>query len=171
MISAWKPTSKKNNIIYPKCEVLVCPNNIYGIMNRGVSGEIARRGGNLYQEVKRIIKSKKDWKIGDIFITEPFRFNRRSVLKIYHIILTKYPNEVISLNIIDSSINSLLKLAVKKKMKSIAFPPFGIEYFEPSILAKRMLTPCENFNHLIDIKFISENENFVKIIEDYKKGK
>jgi len=171
MISVWKPTSKKNDIIYPKCEVLVCTNNIYGIMNKGVSGEIARRGGNLYQEVKKIIKSKKDWKIGDIFITAPFRFNRRSVLKLYHIILTKYPNEIISLDIIDPSITSLLKLAVKNKMKSIAFSPFGIEYFEPSILAKRMLTPCENFNHLIDIKIISENENFVNVVEKYIKGK
>jgi len=171
VISVWKPTSEKNTIIYPKCEVLVCPNNIYGIMNKGVSGEIARKGGNLYQEVKRVIRSKNDWKIGDIFITEPFRFNRRSVSKLYHIILTKYPNEIISLDIIDSSITSLLKLAVKNKMKSIAFSPFGIEYFEPSILAKRMLTPCENFNHLIDVKIISKNEYFVNIVENYINGK
>jgi len=154
------------DILYPKSDVLVCPCNLCGILNKNYSAKIVQSGGNLYKNIKKNINNN-NFKIGDCFITEAYQFKRRSVKRVYNIILSKYPNDFIQIKNMTLCLDNVLKKALKNNIESIAIPPLGIENLEYNFIAINMLKICKNYKKVMNIKIISDDPKFINVMEKY----
>lgn len=154
------------NITYPKSDVLVCPCNLCGVLNKNYSARIVSSGGNLYKNIKKKIRNN-NFKIGDCFVNEGYQFKRRSVKRIYSTMLSKYPNDFIQLDDIILCLNNVFKEALKNDEESIAMPPLGVENIEYNFIATNMLRICNKYKKIIDIKIISDDPKFINVMEKY----
>jgi len=151
---------------YPKSEVLVCPCNLCGILNRSYSATIVKSGGNLYKNIKKEIK-KNNFNIGDCLVTGAYQLKRRSVKHIYSTFLSKYPNDFIKIDNLTLCLNNIFREALKNDVQSIAFPPLGTENLEYDFIAINMLKICKNYQKVMNIKIISDDPSFINVIKKY----
>jgi len=157
---------KNGDITYPKSEVLVCPCNLCGILNKNYSAKIIKSGGNLYKNIKKEIK-KNDFKVGDCFSTGAYQLRRRSVKNIYSTILSRYPNDFIKIDNLTLCLNNIFKEALKNDIQSIAIPPLGTDNLEYEFVAINMLKICKNYQRVMDIKIISDDLDFINVMKKY----
>ena len=161
--------SKKNinvvlgDILYPKSEALIIPGNTKGIMTRGILDRISKYE---WRETKQRAKSATQdnkVKVGDIFTTEPGKFKRRGVIKIYHCVIKRLPSDYTSLNIVDNVIKKVFKQVIDDYMNSITICGIGIDSgdLDPRSVARITCGVCNLYKHKIEIRIIDENVEFI----------
>tara|TARA_Y100000310_G_C20677963_1_gene814189 strand:- start:1914 stop:2438 length:525 start_codon:yes stop_codon:yes gene_type:complete len=152
-----------------KTEVIVNAANGVGIMGRGLAGSIAEHGGPLISgEARELVnKREKPFEPGDVYITGPGLFNKRGVKNIYHAVIMMYPGGFTSVDTINVLIRKTLGMAIENDIKSIAIPSLGsgLGRLSKSVEANVMLQAARKFDHLINIKIIDSDPDFISEIE------
>jgi len=162
------------DIAYPKSEILVIPANSVGSMKNRIQKRILKDGWKFIErEAKKVAKSEK-CEIGDFFITDPGRLKRRGTKKIYHLVIKKLPNDLVSIDSVRKGLSNILK-EISKKSKSVTIGALGTEpgELDKRSVARIILEISDKFNGKIDIKIIDDDKEFInnleEIYEEYKK--
>jgi len=160
------------NILYPKSKSIIIPANMFGLMNKGVQARIVKYGWRrIIEEAKTIILTKKP-ELGQCFVTTSGRLKRRGLKKIYHAIIKKFPSDLVTINIIRKALSNALEKVIKDKMTSVSICGIGIEpgELDTYTVALSMIEVCRRFDHLVEIKIIDDNKQFIndlnRIIEE-----
>lgn len=147
-------------------ESIVESANGIGVDNRYYSSVIRELSGEtMKKECIEAINKKEE---GDFYITNSGNLEKYGIKYIFHAIICKYPNSFSSYDYIYKSMNSILKTAIDKKIKSIAFSDLGSFLgLDKESVARIMIQVATNFCQNIDIVFFSNDEHFLKLLKKY----
>ena len=157
------------DITLPKCDTIINPTNKYGIATTQCSKSIIDYAGeNLEKEIEattELLKGKL--LVGDFFVTKPYRLKRRGVKKIYHYILTEYPDGLFSISRLKEKLSLLVKDSFKNNTESIAIPPYGFYQIgiEKSIIEIIMLDIIREFINKGNLSVIDSDRDFIKRLQ------
>ena len=161
------------DICYPKSEALIIPGNTKGITNRGILDKIVKYEWRVIrQQLKEITTKNKNIEIGDILTTDPGKFKRRGVIKVYHCIIKRLISDYTSLNIIENVVNKVFKQVIDDYINSVTICGIGIEKgdLDPRSVARITCGVCNKYKHYIKIMIIDDNIEFInecnKILEN-----
>ena len=156
-------------ITYPKSVSIAIPANLSGLMTRGVAKQVVKEG---WQKVAKQAKkeiNKKNYKLGDVFVTDSGRLKRRGAKYIFHLIIKRTPGDFTTIDIISKSLNNLLIEVIKRKVPSISICGIGIENgdIEKKTAARIIVETCERFLSKIEIKIIDDDEEFISNVKEF----
>lgn len=152
------------DICYPKSEALILPSNTRGIMSRGILARVVKDGWKgLEREAKKVALEKKI-KVEGCYSTEPGRFKRRGVKKIYHSAIKRLPSDYTSVTIVNNAFRNAMKKVIEDGMNSVSICGMGIELGDLDVksVARIMSDTCKLFKNEISIKIIDDNKEFIK---------
>lgn len=154
-------------------EVIVNAANGIGVMGAGVAGGIARSGGELLKKsVKEACNQKgKPFDQGDIYISDSGLMKRLGIKKVYHAVVMKYPGGPTSFDIVNKLCRSVISLAMKNEVKSIAFPGLGtgIGRLDKRIVAANMTRILESYSDSIDVTLTDLDDAFIQYAREIRK--
>lgn len=118
-------------------------------------------------ETRRLIKPGDLLEPGMCFGTTSGLLRKRGVRKVYHAVVAKLPGEPSSLHYISPLTRQILDLAISDKMQSLAMPGFGLESLDPVGVARAMVQAVRYKQHLIEIAFVDQNEEFIESVRRF----
>lgn len=162
----------EGDICYPKAEGLIIPNDSFGTMNSSVGKRISKAAmGGVIKDAKEFT-SKNIIEIGDYFTTYPGRMNRRGVKKIYHAVIKRLQSDFTSVYIVQKALAAALQGAIRDGIRTISLCGLGIDSgdLDPISVARITHETCARFDHLIEIKIIDDNKEFINELVSRTKG-
>ncbi len=160
------------DICYPKSEALIIPGNTKGITNRGILDKIVKYEWRVIRQQLKEITTENKIEIGDILTTDPGKFKRRGVIKVYHCIIKRLISDYTSLNIVENVVNKVFKQVIDDYMNSVTICGIGIEPgdLDPRSVARITCEICNKHKYNIKILIIDNNVEFIeecnKILEN-----
>jgi len=160
---------KKANPCYPKSEGLVIPANTKGSMLKGIAARVSKDGmGSISKEAKAFVSTNRV-EVGTCFSTGPGRLKRRGLQKIYHAVIKRLQSDFTSVFDVQKALDSAFKEALKDEISSVTVCGLGIDPGELDKKAVAYITwdISNRYSHLIEVKIIDDNEEFINEINKF----
>ena len=141
-------------------------------MTYGIPAKIIKDGfKGIETKAKEIVKDNSI-ELGDVFFTYPGRLNRRKLKGIYHAVIKRFPNDLLSLDTVKKAIDNAFKMVIKDQWNTVSICSFGLDTgeIEPYTSAFWIAQAINKYKAYVEIKVVDENKEFTdemqKILEN-----